>query len=53
MAARRPRPSIGDFITNMQVPLPWPTKLRMLFGNLWLRIVKRQNCCGHEGQPGC
>jgi hypothetical protein len=47
------RPKLSDFITNMDQPMPLGRKLRMLFSNLWLRVVKRQNCCGHKGEPGC
>jgi hypothetical protein len=47
------RPSPSDFLTNMRQPLPWPDKLAKLSGNLWRRVVLRQNCCGHEGEPGC
>ena len=47
------RPSPRDFLTNLGVPMPWPKKIRLLFRNLALRIVLRQNCCGHLGEPGC
>ncbi len=47
------RPSLSDFITNMNQPMPWPTKLAKLSRNLWRRVVLKQNCCGHDGEPGC
>ncbi len=47
------RPRLSDFLTNMNRPLPWPDKLGMLSRNLWRRVVLRQGCCGHHGEPGC
>jgi len=47
------RPSLSDFLTNMQQDMPWPVKIQKLTRNLWRRIVLRQDCCGHEGEPGC
>ncbi len=47
------RPKLSDFITNMDQPMPLSRKLRLLGRNLWIRVVKRQNCCGHNGEPGC
>lgn len=41
------------FLTNLDQPLPWPTKLRLLARNLALRLIRRQACCGHPGEPGC
>lgn len=29
------------------------TKVRLLARNLTLRLVRRDTCCGHEGEPGC
>ncbi|HJX30764.1 MAG TPA: hypothetical protein VJ624_02820 [Thermodesulfobacteriota bacterium] len=46
-------PSLSDFFTNMNQPMPWPEKLAMLSRNLWRRVILRQNCCGHDGKPGC
>ncbi len=28
-------------------------KALLLVRNLGLRVVKRQTCCGHPGEPGC
>jgi len=28
-------------------------KALLLVRNMGLRVVKRQTCCGHPGQPGC
>ncbi|HUT18830.1 MAG TPA: hypothetical protein VM366_06685 [Anaerolineae bacterium] len=47
------RPSISDFLTNMDQPMPLGEKLTKLFRNLWRRIALGQTCCGHPGEPGC
>lgn len=49
----QPQPSIRDFLTNFDVDLPLPRKLWLLGRNLGLRLARRQNCCGHPGEPGC
>lgn len=45
--------SFSDFLTNMNQPMPWPVKLAKLSRNLWRRVILRQTCCGHAGEPGC
>ena len=47
------RPSLSAYLTNLKQPMPWPKKLRLLFRNAGVRIVKRQDCCDHPGEPGC
>ena len=47
------RPSPGDFLTNLDQPMPFYEKLGKLARNLWRRVALRQSCCGHYGQPGC
>ena len=47
------RPSLRDFLTNLDQPMPLHEKLGKLTRNPWLRIVLRQTCCGHDGEPGC
>ena len=49
----RKRPSFNDFLTNLDQPMPLPEKLTKLTRNLWRRVVLRQTCCGHDGEPGC
>jgi hypothetical protein len=49
----RKRPSINDFLSNLDQPMPLPEKLAKLTRNLWRRVVLRQTCCGHHGEPGC
>jgi hypothetical protein len=45
--------SIKAFFTNMSVPMPLYKKLYLVFRNNMIKIVKRQSCCGHHGEPGC
>lgn len=47
------RPSVGDFLTNLDQPMPKGEKFGKLVQNLCRRVVLRQNCCGHPGEPGC
>lgn len=47
------RGSISDFLTNLDQPMPLHEKLGKLTRNLWRRVVLRQPCCGHPGEPGC
>jgi hypothetical protein len=44
-----PRAALGNF--RQPGPLGW--KLRRLLANTATKIVKRQNCCGNAGEPGC
>ncbi|MDH5695917.1 MAG: hypothetical protein OEZ00_04850 [Dehalococcoidia bacterium] len=46
-------PSLKAFFTNMSAPLPLRRKLYLAFRNNFIKIWKRQNCCGHPGEPGC
>ena len=47
------KPSPAAAMQNWRATMPWPEKLRMALGNYWIRIAKRQDCCGHPGEPGC
>jgi hypothetical protein len=33
--------------------IPLPQRFVVAGRNVWLRVVLRQACCGHDGQPGC
>jgi hypothetical protein len=33
--------------------IPLPRRIVVASRNAWLRIALRQNCCGHDGEPGC
>ncbi len=46
-------PTARAFFTNMSAPMPLGKKLRLVFRNNWIKISRRQNCCGHLGEPGC
>lgn len=46
-------PNFGDFLTNLEQPMPLPEKATELARNLFRRVVLRQSCCGHHGEPGC
>jgi hypothetical protein len=37
----------------MSVPMPLYKKLYLVFRNNMIKIVRRQSCCGHHGEPGC
>jgi hypothetical protein len=47
------RPSVRQFLTNLDQPMPVAEKAGKLVRNLWRRVVLAQTCCGHEGEPGC
>ena len=47
------RPSLRAFFTNMSAPMPLHRKLFLVFRNNWIKLSKRQDCCGHLGEPGC
>jgi hypothetical protein len=47
------RPSSGQFVHNMQQPIPLGEKLRLLVRNMKIRVVTGKQCCGHPGEPGC
>ncbi len=53
---RRRRP-LGEvwhvYLTNLSVPMPLDRKVVTFTRNLWARLVRRQACCGHPGEPGC
>ena len=46
-------PTVRAFFTNMSVPMPLGRKLKLVFRNNFIKIWRRQNCCGHPGEPGC
>jgi len=51
---RRRRQTFGNVITNWRRDdLTFGTKLRLQLKNSWLRIKRRSNCCGNDGEPGC
>jgi hypothetical protein len=46
-------PNMRAVFTNMSVPMPLSKKLRLIFRNNFIKIWRRQTCCGHYGEPGC
>lgn len=48
------RPSIAAVISNWrEYDAPFATKLRLALKNYGRRFVRRSNCCGNDGEPGC
>ena len=45
--------SLKSFFNNMRAPMPWPKKIALAFRNNFIKLRKRQDCCGHYGEPGC
>ncbi len=46
-------PRLQDIFTNMSVKMPVRRKIYLVLRNNMIKIVKRQSCCGHAGEPGC
>jgi hypothetical protein len=38
---------------NLRQPGPFGWKLRRALANTAIKVVRRQSCCGHDGEPGC
>jgi hypothetical protein len=51
-AHRRGSPSraLHNFLDS---DIPLPKRILVAGRNAWLRVVLRQACCGHDGEPGC
>ena len=50
----RPQQSPVTFFSNWTTyDAPFATKLRMAASNTFIKLRKRQACCGNNGQPGC
>ena len=47
------KPNLKDVLNNLRQPMPVSRKILSLFKNNMLKVVRRQTCCGHPGQPGC
>lgn len=41
------------FLDNLRQPGPFGWKLRRVLANTGIKIARRQQCCGHAGEPGC
>jgi hypothetical protein len=47
------RGEVRKFSRNLKEPVPTGTKVKQIATNLWIRVSKMQDCCGHPGQAGC
>jgi hypothetical protein len=43
----------ATFVHNLRQPGPIGWKLRRLFVNMAIKVIRRQRCCGNGGEPGC
>ncbi len=43
----------GGYMANLRKPMPLGRKLYLIVRNMWLRLARRDTCCGHYGEPGC
>jgi len=51
--AHPPASPRASLVNWRESDLPFGKKLRVATGNLWIKVRKRQTCCGHPGEPGC
>jgi len=50
----RPRPSLGAVWANfVDSDLPIPRRVSSTLRGYWIRVRRRQGCCGRYGEPGC
>ena len=50
----QPRPNPANMISNWTTfDAPLAIKLRMAASNTFIKLRRRQSCCGNHGQPGC
>ena len=47
------RPSGADVWANLRGARSPLSALRGMAGNTWLKLRRRDNCCGNYGDPGC
>ena len=52
MCAKK-KPDVKKFMTNLSAPMSLKKKLSLLIKNNTYKIVNRETCCGHPGEPGC
>ncbi|MGH2490185.1 MAG: hypothetical protein ACRDF9_01635 [Candidatus Limnocylindria bacterium] len=51
---RRRRGNIVRAIRNFtDSEIPLSRRIVVASRNLWLRVARRQACCGNDGEPGC
>jgi len=44
---------LSNTFTNWQQPMPLRRKIWLFVRNNSIKVAKRQECCGHHGEPGC
>jgi len=49
----RQQSSTNASLANWRQPGPLSWKLQRAFVNTWIKISRRQRCCGNLGEPGC
>jgi hypothetical protein len=48
------RGSVWRAVQNFrESDIPMLERIVVAGRNVWLRVVLRQACCGHDGEPGC
>jgi hypothetical protein len=50
---RQPGQSFGAFVRNFRQRGSLSWKIERYAANMLLRIRRRSNCCGNDGEPGC
>jgi hypothetical protein len=53
MSENERHPSLSASWQNLRQPGALGWKLRRLLANTASKVVHRQSCCGHPGEPGC
>jgi hypothetical protein len=46
-------PGTAAFLANWRQPGPLRWKVQRVLVNTGIKIWRRQQCCGHGGEPGC
>jgi hypothetical protein len=47
------KPNIKAVLSNLKKPMSVWKKIELVVKNSAAKILKLQNCCGHQGEPGC
>jgi hypothetical protein len=47
------RSSPSESLANWRQPGPLGWKIQRTLVNTWIKVARRQPCCGHSGEPGC
>ncbi len=49
----RPTPSLADTLANLRSADSPLEAMRGMLSNTWIKLRRRDNCCGNYGDPGC